>query len=122
MKAGRVIGGDEHDPRTHATQLVDEARAGAERLLEAARPHAAHLRSDVKALADNILGDARAEAERLHARATAEATRLRDDARALANQLVGRARRPTSNDDPGDTDRGPTASPVAAPGKVEEVV
>jgi len=88
MKAGRVIDGDEHDARTLAQKLVDEARAEAAQLLDAARSETAHLRNDVQALASSILADARAEAERVTARAAAEAARLRDDAKALANQLV----------------------------------
>src|SRR6185312_2699930 len=70
MKSGRVIGGDEHDARTLAQQIVDEARRDAER----------------------ITADARAEAERAVAAAQSESMKLRDDARVLANELVRGAR------------------------------
>jgi len=56
MKAGRVIDGDEHDARTHAQKLIDDAQA----------------------LATSIVTDARAEAARVTARAEADAAQLRD--------------------------------------------
>ena len=84
MKAGRVIDGDEHDARTLAQKLVDEARQDADKL-ETARNEATQVRNDVQALAASILADARAEAERVASRAAAEAARLRDDAKVLAN-------------------------------------
>ncbi len=112
MKAGRVIDGDEHDARTLAQRLVDEAREEADKLREAARNDVVQMRNDVQALATSILADARAEAERVASRAAAEATRLRDDANALASQLVEGVRE---------------TAPVAAfadqtAGKVDEVV
>jgi type III secretion protein N (ATPase) len=147
MKAGRVIGGDEHDAKSLAQKLVEEARTEAKRLrdaaereantlLETARDAAAHVKNDVKALAKTILDDARTEAERLQARAGAEAARLRDDARVLANHLVDGARsianhRPyvVDDHDPGDTDSGPVlsvptrdATDDVSTGQVEEVV
>ncbi|MEO7731588.1 MAG: hypothetical protein ABIY55_11490, partial [Kofleriaceae bacterium] len=70
MKPGRVIGGDEHEARTLAQQIVIDARTEAARLLD----------------------DARAEATLRIARADAEAQRLRDDAQVLANRLVEDAR------------------------------
>ncbi len=70
MKPGRVIGGDEHDARTLAHQIVGDARAEAAQLLAAAR----------------------AEAARQLARAESDAQRLRDDAQVLANRLVDEAR------------------------------
>jgi len=70
MKPGRVIGGDEHEARTLAQQIVLDARTEATRLLD----------------------EARAEATVRLARADAEAQRLRDDAQVLANRLVEDAR------------------------------
>jgi ATP synthase in type III secretion protein N len=96
VKAGRVIDGDEHDARTLAQKLVDDARAEAEQIREAARNDAAHMRNDVQALASSILSDARAEAERIAVRAAAEAARLRDDAKVLANHLVEELRGETA--------------------------
>jgi type III secretion protein N (ATPase) len=69
MKAGRVIGGDEHDARALAHQLVDDARRDAER----------------------IKAEARSEAERLIAAAHGEATALRDHAPRLADPTDVRA-------------------------------
>jgi len=94
MKAGRVIDGDEHDARTLAQQIVDEARAEADQLREAARSEIAQTRHDADKLARRLVQDARVEAERTTARATAEAERLREHARALANRLVDGAREP----------------------------
>ncbi|MDB4957843.1 MAG: Flagellum-specific synthase FliI [Myxococcales bacterium] len=144
MKAGRVIGGDEHDATSEAKraaqQLLEDARAEVKRLREAAeneastllqtaRDSAAHVKNDVKTLAARILNDARADAARLQARAGAEATRLRDDARVLANHLVEGARHVANHpreadgeDDPGDTDSGPVVVGDAITGHVEEVV
>jgi len=70
MKAGRVIGGDEHEAHGLAQQIVADARVEAARLLD----------------------DAHAEATRRIARGDAEAQRLRDDAQVLANRLVDDAR------------------------------
>src|SRR5262245_59663270 len=94
MKAGRVIDGDEHDARTLAPQIVDEARAEADRLRESARAEIAQTRHDADKLAKRLVQDARVEAERTTARAAAEAERLRDHARTLANRLVEGAREP----------------------------
>lgn len=112
MKAGRVIDGDEHDARTLAQKLVDDARAEADALREAARDEAMQMRNDVQALAASILADARAEAERVASRAAAEAVRLRDDANALAHQLVE-----------GMRETAPVAALVSdSAGRVDEVV
>jgi type III secretion protein N (ATPase) len=67
MKAGRVIGGDEHD-----------ARGAAERILAEARAQATQIAHDAKRLATQLVQDAREEAERLavqtaHAAAQARA-------------------------------------------------
>src|SRR5262245_28020115 len=94
MKAGRVIDGDEHDARALAQQIVDEARAEADRLRESARAEIAQTRHDTDKLAKRLVQDARVEAERTTARAAAETERLRDHARALANRLVEGAREP----------------------------
>jgi len=94
MKAGRVIDGDEHDARERAQQIVDEARAEADRLREVARTEIAQTRHDADKLARRLVQDARVEAERTTARAAAEAERLREHARALANRLVDGAREP----------------------------
>ena len=87
MKAGRVIGGDEHDACTLANQIVADARAEAEHR-RALRVEFAQLRRDADELAKRLVQDARSEAERTIARAEAEAVRMRDDARVLANRLV----------------------------------
>src|SRR5215470_14665836 len=68
MKPGRVIGGDEHDARVLAQQIVDEARAEAEALREAARGDAAQIRRDADQLARRIVQDARVEADRVRPR------------------------------------------------------
>ncbi len=81
MKPGRVIGGDEHDARTLAQQLVAEARSEAERVTVDAHANAAR-----------VTADAHAEAQRIVAAAQSEAMKLRDDARVLANELVRGAR------------------------------
>jgi len=81
VKTGRVIGGDEHDARALAQQIVDDARAEADRLREAARVEVAHTRRDAAELAQRLVRDARVEAERLAARADAEAARAGDHAR-----------------------------------------
>jgi hypothetical protein len=65
MKPGRVIGDDEHDARTLAQQIVEDARAEAERLREVARDEIAKHRHDAEKLAGRIVQDARIEAERL---------------------------------------------------------
>jgi type III secretion protein N (ATPase) len=54
MKPGRVIGGDEHDARVLAQQIVDEARAEAEGL-RAARGEAVQIRRDADQLAASPL-------------------------------------------------------------------
>jgi ATP synthase in type III secretion protein N len=81
MKTGRVIGGDEHDARTLAQQIVEDARAEAERLREAGRAEGAQLQHDAGVLAKRLVQDARIEAERVTARAGAAAARARDEAR-----------------------------------------
>src|SRR5262249_53903585 len=55
---GRVIGGEEHDARTLALKIVEDARAECERM-----------RDDAKHLAKAIVADARVEAERMRAEA-----------------------------------------------------
>lgn len=99
MKAGRVIGGDEHDARVLAHQLVSEARAEAETT-----------RRDAEQLALRLVQDARREADRLTARAEADAQRVRDDAQVLANRLVDAAR------------EGGERRPEPSTGTVDEVV
>src|SRR4051794_7704973 len=78
MKAGRVIGGDEHDARTQAEQIVAAARA-----------EAAKLEHDAKELARQLLRDARTEAERLSARAGADAAHARSTANVTAHAPTG---------------------------------
>ncbi|HEX7840040.1 MAG TPA: hypothetical protein VF469_21335, partial [Kofleriaceae bacterium] len=78
MKPGRVIGGDEHDARTLGQQIVEDARAEADRLREAARAEIGQMRRDAETLAGRIVQDARIEAarmdaERLRARTSDEA-------------------------------------------------
>src|SRR5512140_578319 len=85
MKTGRVIGGDEHDARVLAHQIVADARAEAEQLREAARADAARLRRDADELTQRLVQDARTEAGRTIARAEAEAARLRDTAQVAAH-------------------------------------
>ncbi len=89
MKAGRVIGGDEHDARLLAQRLVDDARAEAEQLREHARADAERISHDVRALASSILGDARAEADRIRSQAAAGAVRAREAAAALDAEPSG---------------------------------
>ena len=60
MKAGRVIGGDEHDARTQADKILDDARTEAERL-----------KRDAADLAEQLVRDARVAAERSDARSIA---------------------------------------------------
>ncbi len=123
MKAGRVIDGDEHDARSLAQRLVEEARVEGERLRDRARDDAAQMTGDVKALAASILSDARAEAERMVARAEADAVRLRDDARVLGNQLVDGLRPTAPLPEPYaeifDTKTNPFTTPA---GQVDEVI
>jgi len=88
MKAGRVIGGDEHDARVLAHQIVADARAEAEQLREAARADAARLRRDADELTQRLVQDARTEAGRTIARAEAEAARLRDTAQVAAHHMA----------------------------------
>jgi type III secretion protein N (ATPase) len=110
MKIGRVIGGDEHDARAQAQQIVEGARAEAEQLREAVRAEVAQVRRDADELAKHLVQDARNEAERTAARAEAAAARVRDDAQVLANRLV-------------DDARSGAATPAQpARGSVEEVV
>jgi len=114
MKTGRVIGGDEQDARALAAQLVQDGRAEAERLREAARSEIAQTRRDAEALAKRIVEDARIEAERRIARADAETLRVRDHAQVVASRRGDHAR-----------DGAAAATVVrtdAAPGTVDEVV
>ena len=120
MKTGRVIGGDEHDARTLAQQIVADARAEAERLREAARAEIAQIRHDADALAKRLVYDARADAERTTARAEADAVRVRDDARVLANRLVEHAREGATLGSAPHADAEPPAHPAI--GTVDEVV
>ena len=69
MKSGRVIGGDEHDARTLAARIVDDARA-----------EAARLKHDAVELARQLVHDARADAERVAAQAQDAALRTPHDA------------------------------------------
>jgi type III secretion protein N (ATPase) len=69
VKAGRVISGDEHDARTDAQRIVDQARADAERLVGEAKARASQLEHDAGTLAKQLVRDARTEAERLAAQA-----------------------------------------------------
>ena len=74
MKAGRVIGGDEHDARVLAREIVEEARSEAARLHDAARAESAQVRHDAEQLAERLVADARIAAERIAARARDAAT------------------------------------------------
>ena len=144
MKAGRVIDGDEHEAKTSAHKLVedakiearqvrDEANAQASSVLQTAQDAAARVTQDVKLLSVQILAEARADAARLQARAGAEAARVRDDARALSKQLVddarleghdplsGSARAPGERDPRGPDRAAPGAAEVIT-GQVDEVV
>src|SRR5687767_10348777 len=114
MKAGRVIDGDEHEARSTAQKLVDDAREQANQLIETAQEEATKLRNDVRVLASNILADARTEADRIAARAAGEAARLRDDAKALASKLVEDMR--------GETSPSITLPANEVHGRVDEVV
>jgi len=119
MKAGRVIGGDEHDARTLAQRIVDDARAEADRLHEAARVEIAKSRHDAEQLARRLVQDARIEAERLTARADADAALRRDRARFA--QRVGHAPAIPAIDDTADA--APATEPArAVTGTVDEVV
>jgi type III secretion protein N (ATPase) len=76
MKSGRVISGEEHDARTEAQRLLEEARAEAARVVDDARRRANQLESEVAARVQDRIDQARAEIERLdaqaqHARVTA---------------------------------------------------
>lgn len=88
MKTGRVIGGDEHDARTLAQQIVEDARAEAERLRAAARAEIAQTRRDAAQLAGRIVQDARIEGERLRARPAAAATE-RGGAAGSVDEVIG---------------------------------
>jgi FliI/YscN family ATPase len=70
MKPGRVISGDEHDARTEAQRIRDEAKAEADKLLAEARTRAHQLEHDAKVLAKQLVRDAQAA----HARAGAAGT------------------------------------------------
>ncbi|HEX4423182.1 MAG TPA: FliI/YscN family ATPase [Kofleriaceae bacterium] len=113
MKAGRVISGDEHDARVHARQIVDDARAEADRIRAAAAAELAIARDAAAELAQRVADDAHAAAERRTARAEAELAVLRDHATALAARAA---------------DGGPADGDVAAlrddaaTGTVDEVV
>jgi type III secretion protein N (ATPase) len=78
MKAGRVIGGDEHDARTKAEQIIDAARAAA-----------AKLEHDANELARQLIRDARTEAERLTARAGADVAHARVAANVTGHAPIG---------------------------------
>ena len=81
MKAGRVIGGDEHDARTKAEQILSDARAEAERL-----------KHDAAQLAEQLVRSARAESERRDASALdAELSRTHGELLALGSvdEVVG---------------------------------
>ncbi|MDB4960271.1 MAG: ATPase, FliI/YscN family [Myxococcales bacterium] len=75
MKSGRVIGGDEHEARTTAEQILSEARA-----------EAAKLRASAAAEADRVRLDARRDAER--------------HAAAAAHDRAGTPQRPASDSTP----------------------
>ena len=65
-----MISGEEHDARTHAKQILDEANASATRLLAEAKARASQLEHDASRLARQLVLDTRAESERLAAHAT----------------------------------------------------
>jgi type III secretion protein N (ATPase) len=121
MKTGRVIGGDEHDARVLGQHIVNDARAEADRLREAARIEIAQNRHAAAELAERIVQDARAEAERVIARAGADAARVRDDARALASHLAGQAGAPSDGAGAGAPGRAVPAG-AAVSGMVDEVI
>lgn len=90
MKAGRVIGGDEHDARTLADQLLEEARAEAERVAREAQAQAERLQQDAERLAEKLVSEARREAERLTARADADLANARETVQRLTDALARR--------------------------------
>jgi type III secretion protein N (ATPase) len=57
LKVGRVIGGEEHDARAAARQLVDEASAQAVAIIEAARGEAARVAAEAHAAALDARGE-----------------------------------------------------------------
>jgi type III secretion protein N (ATPase) len=78
MKAGRVIGGDEHDARQLAQRIVADARVEADKLIADAKARANDLEQDANTLSKRIVLDAQAEAERVTAQsahAVAQASR-----------------------------------------------
>ncbi|MBL9015303.1 MAG: FliI/YscN family ATPase [Myxococcales bacterium] len=87
MKAGRVIGGDEHDARTKAEEILRDARAEAERL-----------KRDASELAEQLVRSARVESERADASALDEhISRTQGDLTALGavDEIVGLVMRAT---------------------------
>jgi type III secretion protein N (ATPase) len=91
-----VIGGDEHDARALAQQIVDEARGEAEGLRAAARGEATKIRQDADQLARRIVQDARIEAERVRARSEGGAAGADAGAAAGAvDEVVGLVMRAT---------------------------
>jgi type III secretion protein N (ATPase) len=69
MTVGRVISGDEHDARTQAQRIVDDAQAEAARLVAAAHARASQLEHDARTLSKQLVVEARADSERLAAQA-----------------------------------------------------
>ncbi len=83
MKPGRVIGGDEHDARSLADKIVEEARVEAERL-----------KRDAAELAAQLVREARVTADRTAAQATGaqlalEATTVPATATGSVDEVVG---------------------------------
>jgi type III secretion protein N (ATPase) len=78
MKAGRVIGGDEHDAKKRAETILAEARAAAEALLADAQAEADQLRRDASTLATTMVSDARREVARISAATDDERAFSRD--------------------------------------------
>ena len=78
MKAGRVIGGDEHDARSAAEQILAEARA-----------QAAQIARDATQLATQLVQDAREEAERLAVQTAHAAAHARANAPSAGVAAVG---------------------------------
>src|SRR5262249_50756458 len=96
--------------RALARQILDDARAEADRLREAARTEIATALHNVDQLADRLVRDACAEAERVTARAIHDAERL--SAQARARSATG-----SSNGAPA-----PAVPASRAAGTVDEVV
>ncbi len=86
MKPGRVIGGDEHDARTLAQRLVEDARIEADKLIADARARVAQLEQDAGTLAKQLVLDARVEAERVAAE-TAHASSILPEHRAADGRV-----------------------------------